>query len=246
MHFYLGTHEPSWLKRTSVPFFISRRRLARLLEWPEAVGSWALDSGGFSELSIYGEWRTTVRQYIWEVWWAQQYVGGLEWAAQQDWMCEPFIVEKTGLSVLIHQQKTIDNYLELMETAPTLPWIPVLQGFILEEYLRHVDMYAKAGVNLSKLALVGIGSICRRQHTEEAAAIIRAIAGLGIRLHGFGLKEQALKRVAGVVHSADSMAWSFVARRRKIRLKDCHHKTCQNCLYYALSWRKQLLQRIGQ
>jgi hypothetical protein len=244
--FYLGTHEQSWLRRTSVPLFLSRRRLARLREWPEAIGCWALDSGGFSELSIYGEWRTTVRQYIWEVWQAREDIGGLQWAAQQDWMCEPFIVQKTGLSVLIHQQKTVDNYVELMSTAPTLPWIPVLQGFLLEEYLRHVDMYAQAGINLSKLTLVGIGSICRRQHTVEAAAIIRTIAALGIPLHGFGLKEQALKRVAKVVYSADSMAWSFTARRQKVRLSGCHHKTCANCLPYALSWRKQLLKRISQ
>jgi hypothetical protein len=34
MQFYLGTHETSWLKRTSVPLFISRRRLARLRKAP--------------------------------------------------------------------------------------------------------------------------------------------------------------------------------------------------------------------
>ena len=28
---------------------------------PRARGRWALDSGGFSELSLYGEWRTSAR-----------------------------------------------------------------------------------------------------------------------------------------------------------------------------------------
>jgi hypothetical protein len=25
-------------------------------------------------------------------------IGGMDWAAPQDWMCEPWIIEKTGLS----------------------------------------------------------------------------------------------------------------------------------------------------
>ncbi len=195
---------------------------------------------------MYGAWQTSLSQYILEVDRVNEEVGNLQWAAQQDWMCEPFIIAKTGLSVAIHQRNTVENYLELMSAAPSLPWVPVLQGFVLEEYLGHEDMFRRAGVHLSRLNLVGIGSVCRRQHTEEAATIIRKVASLGISLHGFGLKEQALRKVARVVKSADSMSWSFVARRRPIRMEGHKHKTCANCLPFALSWRKQLLERIGQ
>ncbi len=36
MKFWLGTHEVSWLGRTDVPLFISRRRLARQKTWARA------------------------------------------------------------------------------------------------------------------------------------------------------------------------------------------------------------------
>lgn len=61
---YLGTHETSWLRSAGVPLFISHRRLARLKRTlPVAIAPWALDSGGFSELSLYGGWKTTPSEY---------------------------------------------------------------------------------------------------------------------------------------------------------------------------------------
>lgn len=56
--FYLGTHQPGWLGRVHVPLFVSHRRLADRREFRRAKASWVVDSGGFSELSMYGEWRT--------------------------------------------------------------------------------------------------------------------------------------------------------------------------------------------
>ena len=50
-------------------------------------------------------------------------IGNLAWAAAQNWMCEPWIVEETGLSVAEHQRRTIENYLELRTKAPELPWL---------------------------------------------------------------------------------------------------------------------------
>jgi len=63
-NFYLGVCEPNWLKTARVPLFVSRRRLLRVKRGPpRARCAWALDSGGFSELSMYGEWRTSLTQY---------------------------------------------------------------------------------------------------------------------------------------------------------------------------------------
>ena len=62
--FYLGTHEPSWLRRLNdVPLFISHRRLQRLVNLYPATTGWALDSGGFTELSMHGRWTTTPAAY---------------------------------------------------------------------------------------------------------------------------------------------------------------------------------------
>jgi hypothetical protein len=69
------------------------------------------------------------------VWRYRDEIGQLDWAAPQDWMCVPFILAKTGLSVEEHQRRTVTNYLKLKELASDLPFIPILQGWDLDDYL---------------------------------------------------------------------------------------------------------------
>lgn len=231
--FYLGTHAVSWLARvTSVRLFISAVRLRRQKAWPRAVGAWALDSGGFSELSLRGTWSVPARQYVAEVRRAVDEVGGLDFAAVQDWMCEPVILAKTGLSVAEHQERTIDSYLELSALAPEVPWLPVIQGWAVSDYWRHVDRYLERGVALS---YVGVGSVCRRQATGGGERIMRTLAAGGLQIHAFGFKKLGIAACGDAIESADSMAWSFEARRER-PLPGHTHKNCANCLDWALAW----------
>jgi hypothetical protein len=244
--FYLGTHHPGWLKRLSIPLFISHRRLMGYRTLPVARGSWALDSGAFSDLAQYGRWTLAPEQYVAAVRRYRDEIGKLVWAAPQDWMCEPSIVAKTGLSVSEHQRQTVENFLLLRAMAPDLPFIPVVQGWDLADYLRCLEMYAKAGIDLTAEPLVGLGSVCRRQATKEVGDIVTALAGLGLRLHGFGVKASGLARYGQHLASADSMAWSFRGRRVS---RCCHVRTEDrpvpvseaNCLHYALDWRRQVI-----
>ena len=241
MKFWLGTHEASWLARLDVPLFVSHRRLSRYKRaLPVARGPWALDSGGFTELNLHGRWETTEEEYVAAVARYADEVGNLAWAAPMDWMCEPFVVAKTGLSVETHQERTVDNYVRLSRSG--LPFIPVLQGWALADYLRCVELYAVAGVDLTALPLVGIGSICRRQNTTEVAHIVSTVAALGISLHGFGVKVVGLRRYADQLCSADSLAWSYRARNATA-LPGCSHASCANCPRFALRWREKVLRR---
>jgi hypothetical protein len=72
-------------------------------------------------------------------------------------MCEPVMIKRTGLSVHEHQERTGSNYLELRALAPHLPFVPVIQGWQLADYLRCVALYESAGVNLAPLPRVGLG-----------------------------------------------------------------------------------------
>lgn len=243
MHFYLGTHVERWLSTVDVPLFVSRRRLCRRKSLPRALAGWALDSGGFSELSLFGEWTITTKQYAAEVRRYADEIGRLEWAASMDYMCEPWIVSKTGLSVQEHQHRTVANYLTLRETAPDLPFVPVLQGWQVRDYIEHIEMYAHAGIDLYALPRVGLGSVCRRQHTDVLDELIQMLQPM--RLHGFGVKAQGLGKVAGLLTSADSMAWSFAARRQE-PLAGCTHRNCANCVRFALRWRGALLERSNE
>ncbi len=152
--FYLGTHHAHWLEQTDVPLFLSRRTLAGRKSLPRAMGPWALDSGGFTELSMHGRWTLSAKDYAKEVRRYADQIGGLQWAAIQDWMCEPAIRDKTGLSVDEHQRRTIQSFIELKSIAPELPWVPVLQGWTMGDYMDHIDRYDKAAPSWRK-GLVG-------------------------------------------------------------------------------------------
>jgi hypothetical protein len=246
MRFYLGVHHAQWLAQTNVPLFLSRRTLAQRRSLPRALGSWALDSGGFSELLLHGEWRVSARQYAEEVWRFSEEIGGLQWAAVMDWACEPRLLRKTGLAVSAHQQRTIASYLDLKNRAPEFPWMPVLQGWCHEDYLRHVEAYDQAGIPLAQLPYVGLGTVYCRQNVAGVEMLVRRLVTLGLRLHGFGLKPPSLLGVTDALVSADSMAWSAAARQQRIVLlgHETRHQCCNNCLEYALLWRAQLLHQI--
>lgn len=242
--FYLGTHEVAWLTQEVGPLFISHRRLALRRRLPQAVTRWALDSGGFSELELHGRWLTTSAEYIEATRRYAADVGMLDWAAPMDWMCEPHMLARTGLTVGDHQRRTVANFLELREHGPELPYIPVLQGWTRNDYERCVTLYEAAGVNLSKESRVGVGSICRRQGTQEVAEIVWMLADAGLKVHGFGVKAYGIANLAGALASTDSMAWSYRARRDH-PLSGCQHRRCSNCIKYAIGWRDRLLAKVS-
>jgi hypothetical protein len=154
------------------------------------------------------------------------------------------MLARTGRLVADHQALTVENYCTLRQLAPELPFIPVLQGWRLADYLACLERYSVAGVDLATMPLVGIGSVCRRQATGEICAIVTELANLGLRLHGFGVKRLGLASYADSLASADSMAWSYAARRQP-RLPGCtRHINCANCPRYALGWRAQIARDL--
>lgn len=210
---------------------------------PKAKDRWALDSGGFTEVSTYGKWETSEAQYLDDMARYESEIGLLDWAAPQDWMCEPWILAKTGLTVQDHQEMTIESVLSLKAKSKT-PIIPVLQGWKLEDYHKHLEMYRSAGINLEDEPTVGLGSVCRRQHTNEINEIVSSLQGL--QLHGFGVKIKGLSVYGDKLQSADSMSWSFTARNEPPLDGDCGywHINCANCIKYARQWRDKLLLRL--
>ncbi|MFF4283007.1 hypothetical protein ACFY0Z_30020 [Streptomyces kronopolitis] len=250
----------NWLELTTAPLFVSDRRLRTRKRLPIARGCWALDSGAFTELQKYGTWDRgpTPAEYAERVRRYRDQVGGMCWASPQDWMCEPVVRHGgtvggvrfvgTKLTVAEHQRRTVANLVALRSVAPDVPFIPVLQGHTVKEYLVCIDRYHDAGVDLAAEVTVGIGSVCRRQGTSEAAEIIAAVcqAVPGIRLHGFGVKTAGLGAYGGLLASSDSLAWSLAAYH-DAPLPGCEtHKTCANCPRYAFRWREQVLASLAR
>jgi len=210
MDFYLGTHKVNHAKyfdRCFISVNVLRNRKSDF-----EVNTWILDSGAFTEISTYGHYRYGVSEYAkqierWKV------CGNFEYAVCQDYMCEAFILKKTGLTIKQHQELTIQRYDELLQLTD-VPILPVLQGYEPNDYVSHIDQY---GSRLYENMRVGVGSICKRNSNPRAIANVLEVIKRkrpDLRLHGFGLKTTALANayVLSLLHSADSMAWSFRAR----------------------------------
>ncbi len=272
MQFFLGVHHPKWLgdsRLVGVPLFVSRNRLEGRKTLPDAVTVFALDSGGFTELQRNGKWTMSVDEYVAFVRWLKKFYGKkLVWVAPQDWMCEPIVINGgkgaggikfvgTKLSVEEHQRRTVKNFIELRKQLGDLV-VPVLQGWKLTDYWRCEEMYADAGVDLVNERVVAVGSVCRRQNTDEASTIMETLASGGLHLHGFGFKKQGVVRCARIMASADSMAWSFAGRKRpnqahahiaRSRQPGMFGKRgaaddCASCIDYALDWYADISREI--
>jgi hypothetical protein len=210
----VGLHQPSDAKHFDCAFVSVNRLKTR--KKPVAAREWIMDSGAFTEISTHGHYRASVAEYARQI---RRWVypgSGLIAAVAQDWMCEPHIIRKTGLSVEEHQRLTIERYDDLLPLVEGVTILPVLQGYTVSDYLRHLEMY---GDRLAPGAWVGVGSVCKRNtDIGQIEAILSAIkqARPDLRLHGFGLKLTALSSpvVRDLLESADSMAWSFSARKQ--------------------------------
>lgn len=216
MIFFIGLHHPGdarYFRRACMSInTIAKRR--KPITTPVLV-----DSGAFTELSRHGHYRNSVVEYAAQL---RRLAGSgvcrILAAASQDYMCEPFILAKTGLSVAQHQRLTIERYDELCRQRPGVLILPVIQGYQPWEYAEHVHAY---GDRLTPGMWVGVGSVCKRNSTPDAVqSVLDAVHGErpDLRLHGFGLKSTALARpgVTRRLYSADSMAWSYHARRNNL------------------------------
>lgn len=173
-----------------------------------------MDSAAFTELFNHGAYRHAPEAYAAEVRrWSTN--GRMVAASSQDYMCEPFILQRTGLSIADHQRLTLERYDAIRALAGGAYILPVLQGYLPQHYTSHIRQY---GDRLPLGAWVGVGSVCKRNgNIRDIAAVLRAIKAErpDLRLHGFGVKTNALQsaEVRGYLYSADSMAWSFAARK---------------------------------
>jgi hypothetical protein len=214
-----------------------------------------MDSGGFTELQRWGRWTLSAYEYADQCQLIVDEIGNVDFIAPQDWMCEPIVIAGgrgfcgTGFSVDYHQHLTVDNLFELRSLAPDLPFIPVLQGYTLDEYLRCADLYRSNGVDLEHEPLVGLGSVCRRQAMTEAAFIVRSLAEqLNVKLHGFGFKQDGIANAWPWLASADSLAWSYNARadaRHGYRGGCTRDKSCANHKHYAVDWWHRTSRRVA-
>lgn len=209
---FVGLHQPSDARHFDAAFVSVNRLRNRKSDF--VVGDWIMDSGAFTEIATHGRYRESVDGYVAQIerW---RTCGNMLAAVSQDYMCEAWILEKTGLTIPDHQRLTIERY-DAIQSKTTAYVMPVLQGFAPADYVRHIREY---GQRLKPGMWVGVGSVCKRN--GDPGAIYDVLSAIkaerpDLRLHGFGLKTTALGDggVFDLLHTADSMAWSFAARKQ--------------------------------
>jgi hypothetical protein len=178
------------------------------------VGDWIMDSGAFTEISTHGHYRHGVAEYAAQIrrW---KTTATCSPPCRRTGCASPGSSQKTGLTVERHQQLTVERYDALLAEDTGAYILPVLQGYEPSDYVRHIRMY---GARLAPGAWVGVGSVCKRNGDPASIArVLIAIKGErpDLLLHGFGLKKTALSSdfITSQLHTADSMAWSFHARK---------------------------------
>lgn len=214
MRFFVGLHQP----HDAIHFersFISVNRL-RYRRTSFSAREWIMDSGAFSILSKFGGYPWPEDRYVDQILrWRR--TGMLLAAVTQDYMCEPHMLAMTGLTIADHQRLTVERYDAITkQVAGRVYILPVLQGYNPSDYARHLKLYGK---RLKRDSWVGVGSVCKRNGTPSSVlAILAAIKHQApdLKLHGFGLKTTSLTHptIRQHLHTADSMAWSFSARKQ--------------------------------
>ena len=127
--FYVGSHMPRWMETSTVPLFVSARTLDKYRvdgdPFPKSRCLVSIDSGGFTELQKFGRWTMDEDTYGGMIYRFMDNGIVPKFVAPQDWMCEPAVIKGgkwgpntfagTGLSVQIHQELTIENFLYLRD-----------------------------------------------------------------------------------------------------------------------------------
>lgn len=252
--FYLGVHRAYWAWKDDpdinaclddIPLFVSHNQLKTVVNLHPARRYLAVDSGAFSIVSS-GGWANgdTPRQYVSAL---NRYADALgpfmiRFAGPQDSMCEPHMLKITGMTVRQHCELTVQNYLELKSLDCRVRIIPSVQGWELRDYEYSLWLYDKYGVDLHSERYVGLGSVCRRQHTDEIAMLVRAMRSHGLNnIHTFGVKTLGIEKYADDINTGDSMSWSYQAFKNPAP-HDHPHKlgNCANCYIYAANWWRRL------
>ncbi len=248
--FFIRERTWGWLAHVGVPLFgvaPAAGAAQDAAEGPRRVGRWT--PAAFSELSLYGGWRTTPEEYVAAVKRYDREIGQLEWAAGQDYMWKVMLA-RTGLSVEEHQRRTVANSFgwsscgtEDDDTGlhPEAPFMPTSRVSRVGDYLRCWDMFGEAGVDLSNYPSVGVRFGVPASTPARSARCWRRCANairecrctvMALRHRDFGTMVTCLRRrQPGVGMNA-----------RKIRgYPGCTHGKCSNCVKWALRWRRGMV-----
>ncbi len=113
-------------------------------------------------------------------------------------------------------ERTVESVTAAVDSHPEVRWMIPVQGHYMdaESLGRCVELYAEVGI-LDRFGYFGVANLCTARSAGFVVRAVRYAASLlaGKRLHAFGIPLGAALRLEGVLHSFDSMAWTFPRER---------------------------------
>lgn len=207
---------------------------------------YALDSAGFVAVSLWGRKGKQPGMAGIYPWTMAQYVEfatstSASWWAQPDLCTEAEVAKDPDevryriratatllegvLRTLYAWQNELSKQCNSTVVANMLrPCVPIIQGRTIEDYQFSMelmlDVWSRWEPWLAPPALIGIGSMCRRDLNDPKQGLLAILEGVknyvpkGSRLHVFGAKGTALDPISKMdfVAGSDSMAWDFSTR----------------------------------
>lgn len=240
--YYTGIDDPkrAYLlnehKNIELGFMLSTNRIKSRKKEIRNKGKWMLDSGAFTQILQHGKFVISEDKYVEII--KRHEDKNLVCAVTQDYMCEPFILEKTGKTVREHIRMTVQRYFNILKkmrkAGCKTMLLPVLQGIEAQDYIECLDLYEDGWRKLQNLYgmlyrfggdaftlpnRIGFGSMCKRNgNPGEVEAIIDQMHHrlTKFHIHLFGFKTTGLNfkwDIASRIHSADSFAYSMRDRK---------------------------------
>lgn len=212
MKVYYGLTNHSQLKRLTrdLDILVSARMLIKMsansvaYKYISEFKSVMLDSGAFGSAFWDGGYTYGPDDYLKIV----ERVMPEYWVTM-DIPCEPNIMPE--LSIQERIERTVVNT-KILITAPFPGFLPVIQGWEVQDYLYCIDCMEREGLIKP---IMGIGSICRRGKQAPIVNIVRHISQRlpGIKFHAFGVKVSTLRynngEILNYLDSLDTAAWQF-------------------------------------
>ena len=192
---------------------ISKYFIASRFELPNSVERVILDSGGYSFYMKYGKYPFDLEKYI-ELVYLIQDQSPLFKVAILDYPCEPKLDRHRPMTNKERIDKTISNAVECFQADRKIPWLPVIQGYEIDEYSSCIDQYKDVGIKSDYWA---IGSLCSRKGQKmKIRNIVSSIVEYtgDVKLHSFGLTLSYLSdpQIFNSIYSTDSSSWNYRAR----------------------------------
>jgi len=108
-------------------------------------------------------------------------------------------------------ERTVDNVLKYTEKYRFIPWLIPIQGWNRrpESVLRCIRLYREHGI-IDRFDYFAIGNLCVEPDVKIIYKTVRLVRDElpDKRIHVFGLKLSALRKVFHMIDSFDTMAWT--------------------------------------